>query len=478
MSIEDLLSKGESQLLSFISSFKTGKAGKRMLKKSVDICGEIAASLCGMANAEGGTVLIGIEKNSDITGIERSEDKIVDIFDHSGSLLLPRQELKFAIAELKGKRILTIEIERSPIPVKLEDGRYLMRFWKRDYPMPASDLISLKKGKLNIFYEREFVEDATVGDLDNTLIEKLCGDVKWSGDPLKLLREQYRLIDFKGDRAKVTKAALLLFAPDQLRWNPGSGIDFMKFSTSAGQEEGKEVLVDRIRINAPIMKLIDRTFENLKSRIRERKRFYDLFMVEKYEYPTLAWQEAILNAIAHRDYSMHGTPIEIKMYEDRLEIRSPGLLPEPYSLERIAFREKSHVSRNPLIARVLSDSGYLRERGEGIHVLFDSMENNNLRPPEFREEGFIFCVILQNATVFDDRTQAWLQGFAEHKLNARQRRILAWAYNHGGRFSNRDYQMLGKVDRDVAYREILEMEKLSIVSSSAKGKYRIAEARL
>ncbi len=474
MSMEDLLSKGESQLLSFVSSFRSTKSGKKTVRKSNELCEDIAASLCGMANSEGGIVVVGIEKDGEIAGIEYSEDKIVDIFDHSANLLLPRQEVKFSIAELKGKRILAIEIESSPVPVKMEDGKSLIRFWKTDYPVSASDLIAIRKGKLNIFYERTFIEDATVSDLDSELIQTLCESVQWSGDPLRLLRDRYRLLDFKGERVRITRAALLLFASDQLKWNAGGGIDFMRFS-SEGHADGKEILVDRIRLNEPIVRLIGSAFERLKAHIRERKKFHDLFMVEKYEYPTFAWQETILNAIVHRDYSMHGTSIEIKMFEDRLEIRSPGLLPEPYSLERIAFREKSHVSRNPLIASVLSDAGFIRERGEGIHTIFERMEENDLSFPEFREEGFSFCVILKNTPVFDERTQSWLQSFSQHGLNVRQRRVLAWAYNHGGRFSSRDYQMLGRVDRDIAYREILELEKSGLVSASAKGKYRIAQ---
>ncbi len=478
MSMEDLLSKGESQLVSFISSFRSTKTGKKVVRKSVDLCEEIAGSLCGMANSEGGIVIVGVEKDGEITGIEYAEDKIVDIFDHSANFLLPHQDVKFSIAELKGKRVLAIEIESSPVPVKIEDGRSLIRFWKKDYPVSASDLVSLRKGKLNIFHERAFVEDATVSDLDSELIQKLCEDVQWSGDPLRLLRDRYRLLDFKGERAKITRAALLLFASDQFRWNAGGGIDFMRFSPSAGHENEKEILADRFRLNEPIFRLIGTAFERLRAHIRERKKFHDLFMVEKYEYPTFAWQEAILNAIVHRDYSMYGASIEIKMFEDRLEIRSPGLLPEPYSLERIALREKGHVSRNPLIARVLSDAGLIRERGEGIHTMFERMEESDLSSPEFREEGFTFCVILKNTPVFDERTQSWLQALTECKLNVRQRRILAWAFNHGGRFSNRDYQILGRVDRDIAYREILELEKGGLVSASAKGKYRIAETKL
>ncbi|MEW5807436.1 MAG: ATP-binding protein [Acidobacteriota bacterium] len=480
MNIEDSIAKGESQLLSFISSYKPGKSRKSWkfrLKKSAELCEEIAESLCGMANSEGGTVLVGVEKDGDVVGVNYSEDKIVNIFDHSEKFLIPRQEVRFAIEESRGKRFLKIEVEKSPVPVKLQDGRYLIRFWKKNYPVTASDLLSLRKGKMKVFHEREFIEEAALSDLDYPLIERLCTRVGWKEDPVKLLHDRYRLIDFKGEKAMVTRAAMLLFATDQQRWNPGGGIDFMKFISHAATVGKRESVAERMRINLPILNLIDASFEKLKMHIKEREKFHDLFMVEKYEYPTSAWQEALLNAIAHRDYSIHGSPIEVRVYEDRLEIRSPGLLPEPYSLSEIAAGERSHLSRNPVIATVLSDCGYIGERGGGIRRIHEDMEDNNLASPEFKEEGFMFCITLKNTPVFDEKTQEWLQRFSSYKLNNRQKRVLAWAYNHGNRFSNRDYQTLGKVDRDIAYREILDMERMKIVAPSAHGKYRISETK-
>ena len=91
----------------------------------------------------------------------------------------------------------------------------------------------------------------------------------------------------------------------------------------------------------------------------------DLVFEERFEYPTFAWQEAIINAVAHRDYALTGTPIEVWMFDDRLEVRSPGELVEPVSIERLTHRERIHASRNPRIVRVLTDLGYMRELGEG-----------------------------------------------------------------------------------------------------------------
>lgn len=162
---------------------------------------------------------------------------------------------------------------------------------------------------------------------------------------------------------------------------------------------------------------------------------HDLFFREKFEYPTFAWQEALINAIAHRDYSMEGISIEVEMFDDRLEMKSPGKLPESVSISRLLKREPTHFSRNPLLVRVFTDLGYMREKGEGIPRIFNEMEKNYLQPPELKEDAFSFCVILKNIPIYDEETQRWLENYRKYPLNMRQRQALAYAYAHGMRLS-------------------------------------------
>ncbi len=476
--IEEEISRGESQFLSLISSFKIGKSGKVRVKKVAEISLEVAEALNSMANSDGGLLIVGVDPTGEVSGLEIPEKSIVDIFDHAKKLLRPEPSMRFLIAHVDKKRVLKIHIEKSPIPVKLQDGRYLFRLWNKNYPMESSDISLLKKEKMKILYEREFLEGASFNDLDSDLVVEFCESIGLKGKPFNLLRSKFGLVDYSGKEERVTRGALLLFSLDQKKWNPGGGIDFIKFDTGSLEGGRTDTIAERIRIERPLLKLINEVFEVVGNRIREKKKFYDLFTVERNEYPTFAWKEAILNAIVHRDYSIQGSPIEILMYDDRLEIKNPGLLSAPLSLAHITMKEKGHISRNPVLSRIFSEAGYIKDRGRGIQGIFEEMENNNLSPPEFREEGFMFCVTLKNTPVFDEKTQAWLTSLADLHLNIRQKRTLAWAFNHGYRFSSRDYQRLGRVDRDIAYREILELEKMNLVRPEGRGKYKISEEKL
>lgn len=100
------------------------------------------------------------------------------------------------------------------------------------------------------------------------------------------------------------------------------------------------------------------------------------------EYPEFAWLEGLVNAVTHRDYSISGDYIRISMFDDRIEFLSPGKLPSIVTVRNI---QHTRFSRNPLIARVLSDFGWVRELNEGVKRIYTDMESFFLEPPIFTE---------------------------------------------------------------------------------------------
>jgi ATP-dependent DNA helicase RecG len=423
-----------------------------------------------MANADGGTLLLGVEQDKTVTGVDYPDDKLTLLRQAAHNLLRP--PLKAHLTELihEGRRILAFEVDSSLVPHQLTDGRYLLRVRDQNLPFPADQIAVLKRARAGGQYERQFVHEARFEDLDPHLLARFAHHL---GDPRPaedILYRDYRLVDFQNGRARLTLAALLLFATDPLRWHPRPGIDFVKFEGTERRYGPELNVVRRARIERPLFNLIDEAFALIKEHVRERTVLHDLLFVEQFEYPAFAWQEAIINAVAHRDYSLTGTPIEVWMFDDRLEVRSPGDLPGPVTLERLLRRERTHFSRNPLLVRVLTDLGYMRDLGEGIPRMFEVMEQSYLHPPEFSQDSFMFQVTLRNTPVYDLQTQRWLQQFADYPLNERQRRIMAYAHQHGDAFTNRAYQKVSEVDRDLAYREIQEMVRLGLVARPS-GRY-------
>lgn len=112
------------------------------------------------------------------------------------------------------------------------------------------------------------------------------------------------------------------------------------------------------------------------------------------EYPEFVWKEIIVNAVCHRDYSIKGTDIQIKMFDDKLVVESPGKLP---GLVRLANIRKIHFSRNPKIAGFLKDHTYVKEFGEGVDRMFVEMEASGLPAPQYRQVAFMTKVTIKNS---------------------------------------------------------------------------------
>lgn len=457
------LRQERGQFLEFLSAFEHKKgAGRKKLAE--ELGREIARVLAGMANADGGTLLVGVEPDRSVTGVPHGGDELHYLLQAPQALLTPPLQPSCERLQLGNLLVLKFQVSAGFEVYRHASGRTFYRIGSETPALPAEQIQSLREAKRFFFYERQRVADANWADLDEDAIEEFLQRARQAGEPRSALRQTYHLLDGPADNPTLTMAALLLFAKDPSRWHPRAGVDFVKYEgTERGVGPALNV-VKRVRIEASLYRLVDECVARIKEHIKERTVLYDLFFRERLEYPTFAWQEAIVNAVAHRDYSLTGAAIEVWMFDDRIEVRSPGLPPSPVTLEQLRQQKKVHFSRNPLLVRALADLGLVREMGEGIPRMFQEMEHHGLRPPEFATEGFFFTVTLRNTPIYDELTLRWLSQFNLAALNHRQRRLLAYAYTHGKLFSSADYQRIGETDRDTAYREIRSMVKLGILT--------------
>lgn len=457
-----LLKQEPGQFLEFLSAYEYRRGGSQK-KKEEELAKEVVRILSGMANADGGTLLVGVEADKSVTGIPYDHDEMQGLIQAPGTLLTPSLTPAFEKIRLGNLQLLKFEISSGLEVYRVTGGRSFYRIATETPSLPADQIQRLKEAKRSVVYERQQAIDATWEDLDQTATEAFATKIQDPRDLRLVLSRSYHLLDVSRAQPTLNMAALLLFARDPSRWHPRCGVDFVKYEGSERQHGASLNIVKRIRFEAPLVRLIDEAVGRIKEHIRERTLLHDLFFRERLEYPTFAWQEALVNAVAHRDYSLTGAAVEVWMFDDRIEVRSPGLLPAPVTLEQLRQRRSLHFSRNPLIVRVLADLGYLREMGEGIPRMFQEMEHYGLRPPEFSAEGFLFVVTLRNSPVYDEDTLRWINQFRSSEINFRQRRLLAYAYCHGKTFSTADYQRIAEVDRDTAYREIRDMVKSGIV---------------
>ena len=198
----------------------------------------------------------------------------------------------------------------------------------------------------------------------------------------------------KGGKEAVSAAAMLLFGKNPKHYFPRARIRFVRYEGTEAKVGAEMNVIKDVVFEGRVLQVIEKALEFVRSQIKERTYLgADTRFVTEPEYPEFAWKELIVNAVAHRDYSIKGTDIQIKMFDDRLTVESPGTLP---GIVRLNNMRHVHFSRNPKIAQFLHEYEYVQEFGEGVDRLYEVMETAGLPQPEYRVEAFMLYATIRN----------------------------------------------------------------------------------
>lgn len=360
---------------------------------------DLAHHLSAFANASGGLIAIGIEDNGEITGVSPEKENILrqaafDFLQIPPQFVVERISCKNNVGE--DRVILLFHIENSSNEIiKLKTGEAYLRAGDASRKLSTEQLLALEYTKGIKSFEARIVEDATIDDLDWNLIKQytalLGPNVSSDLDVMKgrgLIRE-------KDGQLRITVAAILLFGKYPTQFLPAARVRFLRYEGTIAEVGTKLNIVKEVNIEKPLHLLLVETRNLLESQMREFQQLGKDGVFKKIpEYPAFAWLEGLVNAVAHRDYSLHGDHIRISMFDDRIEFSSPGRLPSIVTVDNI---QTTRFSRNPMIARVLSDFGWVRELNEGVKRIYTDMASFFLDPPCFSEpNGNTVLLVLKN----------------------------------------------------------------------------------
>jgi len=474
--LEIVLQSGEGQYVEYKSCFDKPKNKPIKPRALKSVAKEIAICLAEFANADGGTLLVGVENDGTVTGCPYNPHQVETIRRMAADSWKKVVPYQFEVVSHTNGQIVLFEVDTQADVYTLTDGRTPYRMNDQTVWFSAEEVRELKRLKTSTLVERTILPIG-ISEIDPMLVQRFRARI---GAPLSLpdgeLLIQHDLAIRNGSGIRLTLAACLLFGkPPMTRFHERCGINFRRFDGNEALTGAKNNERMDITKELPLPLLIEETFQLINTQIGISRKLRDLFFEEQPEYPTFAWQETIINAVAHRDYSLRGNEIEIRMFDDRLEVKNPGLPPEPVTMEELQQRKSVHASRNPRIMRVLKVLGFVRERGEGLPRVFEETENSYLPAPELSAEGAFFKLVLRNTPIFDDETMTWLKGFPLQNLHTRQRRILAYCRQSGkGCFTLRDYVRENRIEKDAAKREIramIEFRIIELVGSKKGAKY-------
>ena len=418
---------GESHFREFKSAFTRSANGDSIPRNVKEMCRDIGEALVSLANADGGELLVGVEDDGNITGVPNKEELVS---------VVKRAHLKYVHRDsplpspiigdivIDGKRVIYFSVGKSMGQVHLtSDGRCLQRFDRENRPVVAEKVIAAREETFSREYDRAFVDGVSTGDLDVELLTRVAERIAPGFSPEKLL-QYLGLAEYGTVGLKYRKAAVLLFARDISRWHPRCEVRILRVRGSElGVGESYNVIQDE-QIAGPIPDLIENAWESVRPYLaRTRFQSTGLFQ-ERLIYPEFACREALVNAIAHRDYSREGSAIEILVYDDRMEFRSPGGLLSGISLEQLKNLARVHETRNVLVGRTLRELGHMREMGEGILRMFDAMRDSELVDPELAADMEHFAVTLRSQSIFNRQDIEWLESYRAFDLEKSEQRVV------------------------------------------------------
>ena len=298
---------------------------------------QLAETLAGMANGQGGQVLLGIARRSGlISGIQDVEKTLDRVFQ---AIIQVEPVLVLPIPRshhIDGQDILVVDIPAGLPNVYTIDGRFLVRAGRQTRTMTPSELRRLLMERGQLRFESQPVPGADRTDLDWELVEAYAERVDYpAGEPLEtLLLRRGCLVPGKGSSAmgdiQLTNAAILLFGKYPQQWLPGASILAARFS---GQNFAERFIKQDIRGTLPIQIRSAEAF--LTDQMISEIQLDGLTHTRHTEYPQAAVRELLVNAVAHRDYNLQGDCVHLNLFADHLEIQSPGGLPGPITLDNM-----------------------------------------------------------------------------------------------------------------------------------------------
>jgi ATP-dependent DNA helicase RecG len=306
--------------------------------------------------------------------------------------------------------------------------------------------------------------DAQIEDLDEDLIaqyKKKIGAEDVTTEQMLRARGFFKTVDGK---RYLTNAAVLLFAENIQQFYPNCRIRFIRYDGTAEQVGTKINIIKDYNIEYPILRIIDKAKDFLVTQLREFTALNQktgMFQIVP-EYPEFAWLEGIVNAVVHREYGMTGSHIKVAMFDDRLEITSPGKLPNIVTVNNI---RATRYSRNPRIARVLTEFGWVRELNEGVKRIFSDMEDFYLDPPVYSEPEYSVKLVLKNNIAMrtmrqSDRAASNIGEDVWEGLDDLEKQILAYMVGRKQVRTSELAEHAGKATRTISKRlnHLMDME--------------------
>ena len=379
MNIDDfaeILKIGESINTEFKSWNKVSD-----MKKRINLADD---ELIAFANNKGGTLYFGVEDNGEVTGCDGNYDLqniIESIYEKTRpSIFVDPEEIEY-----NGKKVIALTVASDGITHATTDGRCLKRLGKNSKPFYPDEMSNRYSEIQSSDFSGRILSDSTEDDINKLEVYKLKEKLKARNpestladmEDIAFLRD-LALVKSDSGNIKLTVAGLLFVGKEQAinRLLPQAEVIYLHYSESNLEEYDA-----RLDMKAPIISVIDRLSEKIQDSNRIVNVQVGLFRLEIVDFPEKVFQEALLNALSHRDYQSQGA-VYVKHYPDKIVIENPGAFLDGITENNIITHPS--VPRNKLIAETLQHLKYVQRTGQGVDIIFREMISSGKPFPEYK----------------------------------------------------------------------------------------------
>ncbi|ADG81945.1 RNA-binding domain-containing protein [Thermincola potens] len=378
----EIITNGENSAVEF----------KRDTVKNTDLAEEIVA----FSNTEGGMILLGVEDDGQIIGTTRAdiEEWLMNICSQSViPAVIPHFE---RIRVDEGKCVVVLRVPKGVNkPYQTSSGRFYIRVGTTKRLVSKEELARLFQMSGLVHFDTSPVYNTSKKDLNMNKIRKYYLDFNQfdldemlPDDAERILLNSDIMTEVEGVKY-CTVGGLLIFGKNPEKHLPQSGVSFAVY-------DGNEIsskLLDKKNVEGTIDEVVDTTSRLIKTSLRVPSDIKGLKREDKPVIPDVVIREVLVNAVVHRNYSISGSKIRVFVFVDRLEIISPGRLPNTVTVEKM--KTGVSFSRNPFLMKYMENFRYVDRLGRGVPMVISEMKKSVGIEPVFEERGEEFYVSLQ-----------------------------------------------------------------------------------
>ena len=412
---------------------------KRARVSMQDLANEIAS----FTNENGGVIVVGMTDDGNIEGFNNyGINKLNDFQKVITNYLSPTHNYKTELIEVdniknKNDNILLFHIEPAlNFIVRNNKDEVYLRQGDSSIKLNAEQVRSLEYEKRERNFESEILKMSSTDEIDLEVMDiykDKIGATNLSNE--QVLKARGFLVEDNG-KLCFTKAGMLLFGKNPSVYLPSARVRVLKFEGTNFQVGTEMNIVKDRTFDKCLYRILEEARDFINSQLREFTHLNPQGIFETVpEYPEFAWYEGLVNAVTHRDYSNTGEYITVKLFDDRLEILSPGKLSGFVTLENM---KTERYSRNPQIARVLTEFGIVRELNEGVKRIYSEMQRFYLKDPIYSEpnQHSVLLVLDNNIVMRSKRKNETMLKNREieqkwEQLNYQERQVLQAIYDKG-----------------------------------------------